>query len=237
MSRSCSKSGFPATPNLYGVTGDFLSEVRQGVLGEAVFVGGVFSHYEGGLLVDVDTPDTEALLDFLNAGELIGGVFADTQRQSRLNPSLKFEAVGLEWNGSDFSLNGFRTQCQVETTKGGHTGSVEDTLVTVVFSATFDGGKSWVKCYPQRIARTLSCGCQREVMGLHDSLAHTTASEVVDFIAELWKPETLVELAGDNSHRLYTDTLGINGGSTGYRLVESRSDWADRPMGGRKSRL
>jgi len=238
----CTKQGSPATKGLANITADFLAEVFAGIMGERVFTRGadgspVFSHYSGGLLVDADLPDDEILLDFLNAGELIGGVFADTQRQAKTNPSLKFEQVGLEWDGSDFSLNGFRTQCQVETTKGGHTGSLEDTLVTVVFSATFDDGATWVKCVPSRTFRELSCGCGREVMGLHDTLAMTDASQVVDFIAEAWKPETLVALAGENSHRTYTDTLGINGRSTGYLLSESRSDWEARPMGGRKSRM
>jgi len=234
-------------PSFWSFRSSVVEEVVSAILGESVLnEQGQHSHYSGGVMFDISNPSDLELVEAFQADRPIGGAFADFQRQDRKAPSLKFEApiFAVDADG-ELDQTGARTQCQIEFTKGGHSGTLADTLVTVVFSASFDGGETWVKCDPERIAHRLSCGCETRTMGFVGTLgemsernggnAFYVADELADYVRRMWTSADLVMASADKP--IYTDRLGINGKSTGYKLSESRNDWEDREQGGGKRRL
>lgn len=212
----------------------FMELIETGIVGNYATDenGDELDYRVGGFLADLDAP-AEKLANYLNRGGLVGGVVYDGQRQGEEAPGLKFVSPEFVKVGGKWKRSGRATMVQVEATKGGHTGTEQDCLITVVVGVRFSAGSDWVKFQPKATVE-MSCGCVNRIAGLRGTLATLSPNRIICEITggcddcestgmALWNPAEMFESAGENG-KFWADRLAVDPNTTEWNHHDSRPD-------------
>lgn len=145
----------------------------------------------------------------LECGELIGHYVADPHRDT-------VKVI--------VPVEGGEVMAEINATKGGHTGTLTNAIVTVLFFTRPDGSEEWAHGINDRQSVAMECGCSNSVRGYYGN-GTTTGAQVADYITRyLGGDGAQMFFDESNGGKAVADTDGVNPRVTTYR-------YADRPDG------